>query len=178
MAVFVLKLTRLAQWPHTFVADFERRFAHTEAHDRAAAYEPAYYVVSRWRESWRRQQPILVDGIQTKVIEVEPTKVFEEEPLCPTVTRSPTSATPTLPQDLKCVSPTPRREHIIFVIIPGNPGAPEFYVPFMLALRKSAQHMKRMKSVQMDLLCIGHAGHTKGHAKKLFNLDQQSTFLP
>jgi pimeloyl-ACP methyl ester carboxylesterase len=64
--------------------------------------------------------------------------------------------------------PAEKKNSPIFLFIPGNPGAVQFYLPYLEELYKLSNH-------SMHIYCIGHASHSTETASELrYNLQQQT----
>ncbi len=63
-----------------------------------------------------------------------------------------------------------RRPEALVLVVPGNPGVPRLYVPFI-------DHLYRLGDGRLSVAMVGHAGHAPGHppppGQGCFGLDDQ-----
>ena len=60
---------------------------------------------------------------------------------------------------------------VTFVMFPGNPGACEFYIPFLSRVYEKSEQQSR----PIRIYCVGHAGHSRrtSGSGKHYNLKEQ-----
>ncbi|KJE92912.1 hypothetical protein CAOG_03794 [Capsaspora owczarzaki ATCC 30864] len=103
-------------------------------------------------------------GVETEVLH------FAAADLSSAITTATAAAATTTAQKPSSRAASSRKQHskTIAVMIPGNPGVAEFYLPYMRHLWTASEH-------SVDVVAISHAGHSIASANngRLFSLEEQ-----